>query len=61
MPSTCRNFVLKTIDFAILYSFQQASPLMVAPLEAVLSIDADGQSASVKAVTTYEIYMEEYV
>ncbi len=35
--------------------------LMVATLEAVLSIDADGQSASVKAVTTYEIYMEEYV
>jgi len=30
-------------------------------LQAVLSIDADGQSASVKAVTTYEIYMEEYV
>jgi len=34
---------------------------MFATLEAVLSIDADAQSASVKAVTTYEIYMEEYV
>lgn len=62
MPSTCRNFVLFQLTSSKRHDVQTCfKPLMFATLEAVLSIDADGQSASVKAVTTYEIYMEEYV
>ena len=50
MPSTCRNFVLFQLTSSKRHDVQTCfKPLMFATLEAVLSIDADGQSASVKA------------